>query len=131
MKIKYILSILMLIFFVSIAPAQNVTCPPPIVNGSWVNNYTIYSNGTPWSNMLNSVKCGNPPLIDYFFMVLYISILILTNVQERSIHRFATGALIGMFLSFLFIMFGLLAPSVAMLTISIWAISMIVAYWLS
>ena len=126
------LSILLLLLVFKpmlLAAPQACPAPPVIVNGSWQNNYTIFTNGTPSQNLITSFNCQNIPLTTIYFIVIYASILIILSASERTLLRFVYGTFIGMFIGIAFGAVGLLSASVVGLTIVVWGLSVLLVWF--
>ncbi|MEM4097347.1 MAG: hypothetical protein QXS81_01490 [Candidatus Micrarchaeaceae archaeon] len=108
---------------------QTCPAPPIIVNGTWQNNYTIFTNGTPSQNMITSFRCQNIPLTNVYFIIIYASILVILSASERTLIRFTYGAFIGMFVAFAFGAVGLLSPAIITITIAIWGLSVFLVWF--
>ena len=109
--------------------AQACPAPPIIVNGTWQNNYTIFTNGTPSENLITSFRCQNISFTTIYFIIIYASIIVLVSASERTLMRFTYAAFIGMFVAIAFGGIGLLSPSVVGITIVIWGLSVLLVWF--
>ena len=125
----FTLILLQLMFHNVVLTAQACPAPPIIVNGTWANNYTIYTNGTPSQNLITSFRCQNIPLDTIYFFIIYLSIIAILTASERSLIRFTYASFIGMFIAFAFEATGILSAYVTGITIIIWGLSVLLIWF--